>query len=73
MIQTAFRLVCQLLSLHRNNDINILSMYAVIKIAFVIISLVGCYFSHKKSVTFVLSYYVDMRQVDPAVVLMGWV
>lgn len=66
------RLVCHVLFLHRKSDSNILSMYRVIKIAFVIIFLVCYYFSHEKSITFVLSYIVDMREVDSAVVLMGW-
>lgn len=58
--------------LPRKSDINSLSMDGVIKIAFVIIFLVCLYFFHKKSVIFILSYNVDMRQVDSAVVLMGW-
>lgn len=47
------------------------SVYGVIKIAFVIIFLMCLYFFHKKSVIFILSYNVDMRQVDSAVVLMA--
>lgn len=66
----ACSLGCHILFLHRQSDINTL-VYGVIKIAFVIISLVCCYFSHKKSVTFILSYFRHMRQVDSAVVLMG--
>lgn len=73
LIQMTCNLGCHILLLHRKSDINTSSMYGVIKIAFVIISLVCCSSSHKKSVTFVLSYNVSMRQVDSAVVLMGWV
>lgn len=73
LVQMTCSLGCHILFLHRKSDINIFGMYGVIKIALVMISLVCCYFSHKKSVTFILSYDVDMRQLDTVVVLMGWV
>lgn len=46
---------CHVLFLHKRSDINIRRMDGVIKIAFVIISLVCYYFSRKNSVTFICS------------------
>lgn len=47
-------LKCYISLLHRGG-INTLSMYRDVKIAFIIMSLACCYFTHKKSVTLISS------------------